>query len=725
MQFRPKRSSSRQFNQSMYLCNMLPLILLITLMLCRSPWEVAATAEATVAAAAATTEEANDDSKSEGKISARDLTNIFMSQKGLEIEDINTNANTIDDGTKYPLNPLDLDVDVDVGRSGLSGVSLPNYFVDETTTTTEQVETPNISSSSSSVQRVATNVARGKFAEQTQTGNQNGLAYLALDGNNDGIMNNGSVSGTGQTTDPWWKVNLGEYHTIQTIKVHRRTESCCRNFINGFIVEIFYHDTVVWTYTHPNSTPTRITTLAVSPDVLGDVVKIRLVGENRNLCLAEVEVIAPPPPYRQHPLINVALGKNAIQIQTDNNGVASKAVDGNTSGDLHYYHSVSTTGSIDDPWWGVDLVEYYAIHEIKIYRRTDCCVGNNQAFIVEILDRSEGKEDEDVVVWTYTHYDNVDPAIEIVLSVSPVAFGTFVQIRLEGQDRNLQLAEVEVYAKPYPMTIINHAVGQSASQSHTSNVNGAEASRAIDGNENGNFGDDSVSSTGLAMNPWWKVDLETPLTIHAIVIYRRTDDFVNSLRGFIVEIHNGENVVWTYTHTFNGGTMDEFYWLPVSPPLFGDAVKIRLEDAETRKIELAEVKIYSPIPLFFIEKPSTRKVISAAECHFDDNGIENTLSERLLTVADIDQSSTKQMWYYADERIYSVACPGEVFNVGGCEDNSVENRFEISEYLQAQRGQMNIIEENEGALSYLKNEYCNKNVDLSDDLTSVDVQSEL
>lgn len=111
-------------------------------------------------------------------------------------------------------------------------------------------------------------------------------------------------------------------------------------------------------------TPTVIVTEAPARSV-----KIQLKGEGW-LAIAEVEVFA----RRGNSLeiMNIALGKPARQSSTAESGVAlaSRAVDGNTSGD-YGLGSVSHTNFEPSPWWEVDLGELVIAEEVRIWNRTD------------------------------------------------------------------------------------------------------------------------------------------------------------------------------------------------------------------------------------------------------------------------------------------------------------------------------------------------------------------
>lgn len=107
----------------------------------------------------------------------------------------------------------------------------------------------------------------------------------------------------------------------------------------------------------------------------------------------------------------------------------------------------------------------------------------------------------------------VKPANE----TSPALQGRFVRIERAGAGQFIHLAEVEVFADGK-----NIARAGKASQSTTDY--GGEASRAIDGNTNGEYyAGNSVTHTAAQENPWWEVDLAHAVSIERMVIWNRTD----------------------------------------------------------------------------------------------------------------------------------------------------------------------------------------------------------
>src|SRR5205814_7522659 len=100
---------------------------------------------------------------------------------------------------------------------------------------------------------------------------------------------------------------------------------------------------------------------------VGRYVRIELPGAFRTLTLAEVEVYSNGK--------NVARQGKASQSSTAHGGVASRAIDGNTSGTYNDGGQTHTKEGETNPWWQVDLGKDFPIESIVIYNRTDGNLG--------------------------------------------------------------------------------------------------------------------------------------------------------------------------------------------------------------------------------------------------------------------------------------------------------------------------------------------------------------
>ncbi|MFF7995849.1 alpha-L-fucosidase [Kitasatospora xanthocidica] len=160
---------------------------------------------------------------------------------------------------------------------------------------------PAISTLALRLDSAGSNLALNKPASQSSTHSAGFDAGRAVDGNTDGNMFAGSVTHTSDTpldTNPWWQVDLGSSQYVSTVRLWNRTD-CCSDRLRDFYV--FTSDTP-FTSTDPNVTKAQAgvsSTYQATP--VGEnltlpigrtarYVRIQLVGSNRPLSLAEVQV---------------------------------------------------------------------------------------------------------------------------------------------------------------------------------------------------------------------------------------------------------------------------------------------------------------------------------------------------------------------------------------------------------------------------------------------------
>jgi putative heme-binding domain-containing protein len=109
--------------------------------------------------------------------------------------------------------------------------------------------------------------------------------------------------------------------------------------------------------------------------------------------------------------------------------------------------------------------------------------------------------------------------------------GRYVRVELPGKVKTLTLAEVEVISDGK-----NIARQGKATQKNT--AHGGDASRGIDGNTSGSYGDGGQTHCQEGtQDPWWEVDLGAEVSISSIVVWNRTDgNFGNRLGGFTLKV---------------------------------------------------------------------------------------------------------------------------------------------------------------------------------------------
>jgi glucose/arabinose dehydrogenase/azurin/lysophospholipase L1-like esterase len=146
--------------------------------------------------------------------------------------------------------------------------------------------------------------------------------------------------------------------------------------------------------------------------------------------------------------------------------------------------------------------------------------------------------------------------------------GRYVRVELPRKG-TLTLAEVQVLSNG-----TNIATSGTAKQSST--AYGGDASRAIDGKTDGNYGSGSSTHTNEEENqPWWEVDLGTTHPIEAVTVWNRTDgDYYKRLDGFTVTVADAQHRTVTQT---------------APTPASRDAVTIRLTGDPTGNLRRAAI----------------------------------------------------------------------------------------------------------------------------------------
>jgi len=142
----------------------------------------------------------------------------------------------------------------------------------------------------------------------------------------------------------------------------------------------------------------------------------------------------------------------------------------------------------------------------------------------------------------------------------------------------------------------------SGKASQSSTLLGAEASRAIDGNIDGAFGNNSVTHTVPgAVGEWWQIILDTPTNVSAIKIFNRTDACcIERLSDFTIDISDDRSSV---LNTYKRITTAPNPSMTIS--LDGVLAKtIRITNNTTDALSLAEVEVYGVNTLAI--GPSTR-----------------------------------------------------------------------------------------------------------------------
>ena len=174
----------------------------------------------------------------------------------------------------------------------------------------------------------------------------------------------------------------------------------------------------------------------------------------------------------------------------------------------------------------------------RLTRQVNACEQEIDRLIIKL--REKGKHD--LVSEAQKLRSRLDSRIAVPLAS---VIGRYVRVELPGSERVLSLAEVEVFSGGE-----NIAPHGKASHSSTYNhVSNPVASRAIDGNTNGDFGVESTTHTNNETDPWWELDLGIEKGLDEIVIWNRLGKSVRGqLDGFKLSVlEENRKSVWEKT----------------------------------------------------------------------------------------------------------------------------------------------------------------------------------
>ncbi|HBL77296.1 MAG: hypothetical protein A2W90_22000 [Bacteroidetes bacterium GWF2_42_66] len=151
---------------------------------------------------------------------------------------------------------------------------------------------------------------------------------------------------------------------------------------------------------------------------------------------------------------NVALNKTATQSSTAYSAVASRGVDGNTSG-LWANNSVTHTNSDMNAWWQVDLGEDYQISSIQVWNRTDaCCMARMDNFYVFLADAFTSYDLTTTINQSGMWYVHQTTYPNPSYTCYPDTEGRYVRVQL-GDQAELNIAEVIVTGYSLKSAVIN------------------------------------------------------------------------------------------------------------------------------------------------------------------------------------------------------------------------------------------------------------------------------
>jgi hypothetical protein len=225
------------------------------------------------------------------------------------------------------------------------------------------------------------NTARGMPATQSSV-LRGGTADRAVDGHTNTDFKDNSCTHTEYENKPWWKVDLGKVHRIDSVQIWNRGD-CCGSRLSNFEVRVG-NNAGMWTVSKKCGERWAIPegehkTIKCNERV-GQFVWV-VLQERNVLTLCEVRVLTT---FAKKGL-NIARGKPSEQSSTGYGGLAARAVDGDV--DTNYKAGSCTHTHYDqEPWWRVDVGKAQSIGAVQIWNRGDCCGARLSNFEVRVGD---------------------------------------------------------------------------------------------------------------------------------------------------------------------------------------------------------------------------------------------------------------------------------------------------------------------------------------------------
>jgi len=270
------------------------------------------------------------------------------------------------------------------------------------------------------------------------------------------------VAITNSTASPFWYVDLGAVYSIGDIEIWNRTDVAMDRLSDYYVY--FYDNNFqnIQTISHQTTYPNPMTVVNAG-GASGRYIVIQLSGTNylqlaevkvfeanswANVCYGNGKYVAVSQTgvtrvmystdgitWKSRPIYNIARNGSAYQTSTDQGGVASRAVDGNTSG-VWNNSEVTRTAGAQYEWWSVPFDDSYEIGNVKIWNRTDAYMSRLRDYTLYVNDGIGG-------YWSshQTSYPNPSTTID-----AGGYYGNSVSLQTNIAEP-LSLAEVQVWTK--------------------------------------------------------------------------------------------------------------------------------------------------------------------------------------------------------------------------------------------------------------------------------------
>lgn len=330
------------------------------------------------------------------------------------------------------------------------------------------------------------------------------------------------------------------------------------------------------------------------------------------LCLAAF-------PVRGDILTNWARTGTALQSTTYNaNSVASRAIDGDTSGTWSGNYMSHTLESDTAAWWQVDLGGQKPVGHIHVWFREDCCQNRNESLRIAVYDSTNLTTR--VLIWETNNvymYSTVPRDLGYNLPVTVNAGAVFIEHVAGAPSPIVCLAEVEVFNQPL-VELNNYARDLNGGTAINSSCYVSDcilygAQQAIDGNHHGissvnnspyllgySAPDNTTTNLdGTLMDPlpWWRGDFGAPQTIGSVVLWPRRDRTLTRFLNIQLTVAD-VNTNTLYQQKFTVQPSGPKYVVNFVPAIANAKIVMvnTTPDTPDKFLNLPEVEAFAPLP---------------------------------------------------------------------------------------------------------------------------------
>jgi RHS repeat-associated protein len=139
--------------------------------------------------------------------------------------------------------------------------------------------------------------------------------------------------------------------------------------------------------------------------------------------------------------------------------------------------------------------------------------------------------------------------------------------------------------------------------SQTSEGWGGVSSRAVDGNTDGNWVNNSVTHTYFENQPWWQVDLGAAYSVSSVELWNRTDCCADRLTNFnVILLDASQTVISSVNYSGQAGTTTTIQ-------ISGNARYVKVQLVGSNYLSLAEVKVWGQVRWLVSDQLGTPRMV--------------------------------------------------------------------------------------------------------------------